>query len=143
MGNEIKVGIVGGGFGGLYAAFYLKKYLSQRAKVTLFEKNNYFLYTPMLHEMATGTVNARHVVIPVRKVISPRQFSIRCEEVKRVDLAKKVFETPSGPFPFDVLVLSPGSESNFYSIPGLRENCMTFWSSPRTKMVPTGFPSRP
>lgn len=126
MESRRKIGILGGGFGGLYTVFYVKKYLEEGIDITLFEKKNYLLYTPVLHEMATGTVNARHVVIPIREIINPRQIHIRCEEVKRVDLNRKAFETPSGVFSFDYLVLSPGSESNFYSIPGIRENCIPF-----------------
>jgi len=122
----IKVGIVGGGFGGLYALFYIKRHLSRGIEVTLFDKNNYLLYTPVLHEMATGTVNARHVVVPIRKVIPPGQVHIRCEEVTKVDLAQRSIETLSGTFRFDFLILSPGSETNFYCFPNLRQNCMTF-----------------
>lgn len=99
MGTRIKVGILGAGFGGLYALFYMRRYLSEDIEATLFDKNNYLLYTPVLHEMATGTVNARHVVVPIRKVISPRWVRIRCEEVIRVDLVQKSLETPSGSFP--------------------------------------------
>lgn len=126
MKPKAKVGILGGGFGGLYAVFYIKKYLARDVEVTLFDKNNYLLYTPVLHEMATGTVNARHVVVPIRKVIHPQQVHIRCEEVTRIDLTRKSFETTSGTFAFDFLILSPGSETNFYCFPNLREDSMTF-----------------
>ncbi len=126
MESRITIGILGGGFAGLYTVFYLNKYLGQRVDITLFDKKNYLLYTPVLHEMATGTVNARHVVIPIRQIINPRQVHIRCEEVTTVDLPGRAFETCSGVFTFDYLVLAQGSESNFYSIPGVRENCITF-----------------
>ncbi len=126
MKPKLKVGILGGGFGGLYAVFHIKKYLARDVEVTLFDRNNYLLYTPVLHEMATGTVNARHVVVPIRKVIHPRRIHIRCEEVVRIDLARKSFETASGTFAFDFLILAPGSETNFYCFPNLRENSMTF-----------------
>ncbi len=124
--EPLKVGIYGGGFGGLYTVFFIKKYLKQRVDVTLFDENNYLLYTPVLHEMATGTVNARHVVVPIRKVIHPREIHIRCEEVTKVDLARKSLETSSGTFSFDFLILAPGSETNFYRFPNLREHCITF-----------------
>jgi NADH dehydrogenase len=126
MKPKPNVGILGAGFGGLYAVFYIQKYLSRDVEVTLFDRNNYLLYTPVLHEMATGTVNARHVVVPIRKVIHPRRVHIRCEEVTRIDLARKSFETASGTFAFDFLILSPGSETNFYCFPNLRENSITF-----------------
>lgn len=126
MGSRIKVGILGGGFAGLYTVFHIKKYLREEIDITLFDKKNYLLYTPVLHEMATGTVNARHVVIPIRQIINPHQVHIRCEEVTTVDLKRKSFETPSGVFAFDCLILAPGSEPNFYSIPGVPENCIPF-----------------
>ncbi len=128
MGSNLRVGIVGAGFAGLYTVFSLKQFFSQDIDITLFDKNNYFLYTPVLHEMATGTVNARHVVIPIRKVVDPRAVHIRCEEVILVDLPKKRVETPSGEFMLNYLVLAPGSEANFYCFPNLRENSITFKS---------------
>ncbi len=128
MGSNLSIGIVGGGFAGLYTVFFLRKFFPQEIDLTLFDKNNYFLYTPVLHEMATGTVNARHVVIPIRKVVDPGEVHIRCEEVTRVDLEKRVVESFSGGFKFDHLVLAPGSEPNFYSFPNLRENSITFKS---------------
>ena len=71
---NLRIGIIGGGFAGLYTVSFLRKFISQGIDITLFDKNNYFLYTPVLHEMATGTVNARHVVIPIRKAEDPREF---------------------------------------------------------------------
>jgi len=124
--SNIRIGILGGGFAGLYALFYLRKFFPQDIDITLFDKNNYFLYTPVLHEMATGTVNARHIVIPIRKVVDPRDVHIRCEKVTLVELEKKVVESPSGAFKFDHLVLAQGSESNFYCFPNLQENSITF-----------------
>lgn len=126
MNPYARVGILGGGFAGLYAALYLQKYLDDKVDLTLFDKNNYLLYSPVLHEMATGTVNARHVVIPLRNILNPGQVHIRCEEVILVDLDEKTFKTPSGRFPFDFLVLAQGSKSSFYSVAGARENAITF-----------------
>jgi NADH dehydrogenase len=128
MGANLRIGVVGAGFAGLYTVFFLRKFFPQGIDITLFDKNNYFLYTPVLHEMATGTVDARHVVIPIRKVVDPRDVHIRCEEVTLVQLEEKVVESPSGAFKFDYLVLAPGSEANFYCFPNLRENSITFKS---------------
>jgi NADH dehydrogenase len=128
MGENLRVGVVGAGFAGLYTVFLLRKFFPQGIEITLFDKNNYFLYTPVLHEMATGTVNARHVVIPIRKVVDSRKVHIRCEEVTLVQLQEKIVESASGRFKFDHLVLAPGSEPNFYCFPNLRENSITFKS---------------
>ena len=112
MVSNPRIGIVGGGFAGLYTVFFLRKFIPRGLDITLFDRNNYSLYTPVLHEMATGTVHARHVVIPIRKVVDPREVQIRCEEVIRVDVDKRGVETPSGTFTFDHLVLATGSEPN-------------------------------
>ncbi len=128
MSANLRIGVVGAGFAGLYTVFFLRKFFPQGIDITLFDKNNYFLYTPVLHEMATGTVNARHVVIPIRKVVNPRDVHIRSEEATRVDLEKRVIESPSGGFEFHHLVLAPGSEPNFYGFPNLQENSITFKS---------------
>jgi len=128
MGANLRTGVVGAGFAGLYTVFFLRKAFPQGIDITLFDKNNYFLYTPVLHEMATGTVDARHTVIPIRKVVDPVEVHIRCEEVTLVRLEEKVVESPSGAFKFDHLVLAPGSEANFYCFPNLRENSITFKS---------------
>ena len=126
MNSNPRIGILGGGFAGLYTIFFLRKILPNGVDITLFDRKNYFLYTPVLHEMATGTVNARHVAIPIRKAVDPRAVHIRCEEVTAVDLSKMVFETPSGDFEFDHLILAPGSEPNFYCFPDIQENSITF-----------------
>ncbi len=128
MASNSRIGIVGGGFAGLYTALFLRRFSPQGIDITLFDKNNYFLYTPVLHEMATGTVNARHVVIPIRKVLDPRKVHIRCEEVTLVRLEERIVETPSGGFQFDHLVLAPGSEPNFYCFRYLQENSITLKS---------------
>jgi NADH dehydrogenase len=127
MGDKIRIGVLGGGFAGLYCALRLAR-KDGRAEICLFDKNNYFLYTPFLHEVATGTVDSRHIAVPIRKIADPQKIEIRSEEVRKISLAEKEFETASGKFRFDRLVISAGSEANFYGIPGARENSLTFKS---------------
>jgi len=122
----VKIGVLGGGFGGLYSVFHIQKHLRHQVDITLFDRNNFFLYTPMLHEMSTGTVNPRHIVVPIRKIANPKQVHIRCEEVILVNLAEKSFQTISERFKFDYLVIAHGSTSNFYKLPGVEENGLTF-----------------
>lgn len=120
-----RIGILGGGFGGLYTLFFIRKFVPS-AEITIFDRNNYLLYTPVLHEMSTGTVDARHLVVPIRKIVDPREVRVRCEEVTGVDLSRKAFQTPAGRFEFDSLVLAHGSEPNFYCFQNLKGNCLTF-----------------
>ncbi len=107
MGSNLSIGIVGGGFAGLYTVFFLRKFFPQEIDLTLFDKNNYFLYTPVLHEMATGTVNARHVVIPIRKVVDARDVHIRCEEVNR---GRSPFQKRWPSFTINRISSCPGSK---------------------------------
>ena len=126
MAQATNVGVLGGGFAGLYTVAHLIKNNPGGVHVTLFDKNNYLLYTPVLHEMSTGTVDARHLVIAIRKIIDPLKVHVRCEDVTSVDLPSKCLQTSSGQFRFDYLVLAPGSETNFYCHANLHENSLTF-----------------
>src|SRR5215207_491408 len=68
--------ILGSGFGGLYTALHLEKKLSNRAdiEVTLVNRENFFLFTPMLHEVAAGDLDVTHIVNPVRKLLRRTRF---------------------------------------------------------------------
>ncbi|HEY9162754.1 MAG TPA: NAD(P)/FAD-dependent oxidoreductase [Desulfomonilia bacterium] len=126
MKNKIKIGIVGCGFAGLFTVSGLRKKLKDKVDITIFDRNNYLLYTPMMHEVATGSLNARHIVVPLREILDPRKVNIRCEEVLSVDLKDRSINTATGKQLFDYIVVAPGSVSNFYGIPGVEERCITF-----------------
>ena len=79
--KKIKIIILGGGFGGLYAAMYLDKKLARRPDVeaTLISRENFFLFTPMLHEVAGGDLYPADIVNPIRRVIRHIKF-VEAEE---------------------------------------------------------------
>src|SRR5215210_3345063 len=81
--------ILGGGFGGLYAALELEKRLARRTDVelTLVNRENFFLFTPMLHEVAAGDLDITHIVSPVRRLLSRTKFIEGA--VERLDLSQK------------------------------------------------------
>src|SRR4051794_21915018 len=65
------VAIAGGGFGGFYAARRLERVLPhQSARVTLVSEVNFLLYTPLLPGAASGTLEPRHVVVPLREELN-------------------------------------------------------------------------
>jgi NADH dehydrogenase len=68
--------ILGGGFGGVYTALRLDKTLARRAdvKVTLVSRDNFLLFTPMLHEVAAGDLNSSDIVNPIRRMLKRAQF---------------------------------------------------------------------
>src|ERR1041384_7247720 len=74
--RRTKILILGGGFAGLYAALELEKGLARDrgVEVTLVNRENYFLFTPMLHEVAASDLDITHIVNPVRKLLRRVKF---------------------------------------------------------------------
>src|SRR5215472_4901692 len=89
--------ILGGGFGGLYAAMEFDKALRRRADldVTLVNRENFFLFTPMLHEVAASDLDITHIVNPIRKLL--RRVRFFHGEVGSIDLATKRVRVFHGP----------------------------------------------
>jgi NADH dehydrogenase len=128
-----RIVILGGGFGGLYAAIELEKRLGRRddIEITLVNRENFFLFTPMLHEVAAGDLDLATIVNPVRKLLRRVQFF--CGEVHSIDLQNRTVNVSHGAeahghtLPFDHLVIGLGSVTNFHGLPGA-ENAMTMKS---------------
>lgn len=125
-GAKRRVVIIGGGFGGAYAAQELSRRSSGEFEVTLLDRNNYMLFYPLLVEAGVGAVEPRHVVVPLRKFLPRGDF--RMAEVQRVDLERKQIEyhvigcDDPELIHFDHLVFALGSVTKIPStIPGLRE----------------------
>lgn len=114
-----KVLILGGGFGGLYAALAFEKHLKTRGdiEVTVVNRDNFFLFTPMLHEVAASDLDLTNIVIPGRKFLKRVQYftgdviNIDCSR-KRVTVSHG-FDSHSHEMPYDHLVLALGSVTNF------------------------------
>jgi NADH:ubiquinone reductase (H+-translocating) len=122
--------IAGGGFGGLYAARRLEQVLPpQAAHVTLVTDVNFLLYTPLLPGAAAGTLEPRHVVIPVREELE--RTVIRLGRVTSLEPGRNTvcFRSADGrteELGYDQLVLAIGSISRVLPIPGLAEHGMGF-----------------
>ena len=115
--------ILGGGFGGLYTALGLERKLARDGDVaiTLVNRENFSLFTPMLHEVAASDLDMTHIVNPVRKLLKHVQF-FHCE-VEHIDLASKRVTVVHGEerhaheLRYDYLVLALGSMTNFFGLP--------------------------
>ncbi|HEY9583611.1 MAG TPA: FAD-dependent oxidoreductase, partial [Candidatus Paceibacterota bacterium] len=69
MNTKTKVVIVGGGFGGVYTARHLDRlFRDDEIEITIINKNNYFLFTPLLHEVATGGLTPDSIIEPIREI---------------------------------------------------------------------------
>src|SRR6476646_973803 len=91
-----RVVILGGGFGGLYTAFEMERFIGRgsNVEVTLVNRDNFFLFTPMLHEVAASDLDMTHIVNPIRKLLKRVQFFQG--DVERISLEKKVVEVSHG-----------------------------------------------
>jgi NADH dehydrogenase len=122
--------IAGGGFGGFYAARRLEKLLPrQSARVTLLSDVNFLLYTPLLPGAAAGTLEPRHVVVPLREEL--HDTNIRLGRVTSLDAdgRRLHFKGPldtDESLEYDQLILALGSVSRVLPIPGLAEHGLGF-----------------
>ncbi len=115
-----RIVIVGGGFGGVYTAKYILNHIKKEddVEVVLLNDKNYFLFTPLLHEVATGGLNRHHVVVPIREILKSSYFTFVCTKAKHIDFKKKVVLSDSGPISYDYLVVASGSKTAYYGTEG-------------------------
>ncbi len=124
-----KILILGGGFGGLYCAKRLQKIKLNSFDIELVSDTNYFVFQPLLPEVASGTISASDAVTPIRQMLDSVNF--RKAEVNIIDLKKKRVGVVQGfrkrqhYIPYDHLIIALGQESNLKIIPGLKNNSMT------------------
>jgi NADH dehydrogenase len=123
--------ILGGGFGGVEAARRLERLLRRRddVEVTLVSRDNFFLFTPMLHEVAASDVDITHIVSPLRALLHRTRIVVG--EVQAIDMERRLVRivhgdrTHSHDLPYDQLLITLGSTTNFYGLPGLEEQAVT------------------
>ncbi|MGH8962584.1 MAG: NAD(P)/FAD-dependent oxidoreductase [Jatrophihabitantaceae bacterium] len=129
-GSPVRILIVGGGYVGMYTALGLQKKLSRgAAEITVVEPQSNMTYQPFLPEAAAGSVEPRHVVVPLRKVL--RKCTIISGAVTRIEHASKQVRIQAAdgePYQreYDLLVVCPGSVSRLLPIPGLAERGIGF-----------------
>jgi NADH:ubiquinone reductase (H+-translocating) len=123
--------VVGGGYVGMYAALRLQRRLHEgEAAVTVVDPQSYMTYQPFLPEAAAGSVEPRHVVVPLRRVLprcrilSGRVISI--DHAGRRATIDPVGDEPPYDLPYDVIVVAPGSVARTLPIPGLAEHAIGF-----------------
>jgi len=130
--NPKRILILGGGFGGVYAALEFEKLLARNPgiEVTLVNRENFFLFTPMLHEVAASDLDITHIVNPIRKLL--RKVRFFDGDVESIDLESRCVNVSHGigeahhhTLEYDHLVLSLGSITNFFNLPGLAERALT------------------
>ena len=122
--------VVGGGYVGMYTALGLQRKLRKgEALVTVVDPQPNMTYQPFLPEAAAGSVEPRHVVVPLRRVL--RRCHVLAGRVASIDHAHRVATVENGAghveeIGYDVLVLAPGSVARTLPIPGLAEQGISF-----------------
>jgi len=126
--------ILGGGFGGLYAARRLERALPPHAaKVTIVSDVNFMLYTPLLPGAAAGTLEPRHVVVPLRKHLSRTDLvlgRVTGADPDRRRVSVLTAEGEQRELVYDQLIVALGSISRTLPVPGLREHAVGFKTLP-------------
>lgn len=132
MSASARVVIVGGGFAGVYAAIEAERQLSEDVEITLISRDNFLLFTPMLHEVAASDLDAVDILNPIRKLIKRTSFFLG--EIESIDIVRREVRASHGTMhhshtiPYDHLVLALGSTTHFFGLPGLAEGALTMRS---------------
>jgi NADH dehydrogenase len=105
--------IIGGGFGGLYAARALKH---RNVRVTLVDRANHHTFQPLLYQVATATLAATDITAPIRWLLrKQRNADVLLEEVKSIDVsARRISFTAGGSLDYDYLIVAAGSRHSYF-----------------------------
>lgn len=107
-----RVVIIGGGFGGLYAARALR---DAPCEVTLCDRNNYHLFQPLLYQVATGGLSPGEVAAPIRRVLrGQRNAEVLLEDVQAIDLERREVVHGKGRISYDFLVVATGARHAYF-----------------------------
>jgi NADH dehydrogenase len=127
--DKKKVLVLGGGFGGVFAAKELERKGRGQFDIELINNNNYFVFQPLLPEVAAATIHSSDAVVPLRLLL--RRIQVRQAEIMGVDFERKVVIVVQGfrrlpiEVPYDELVLALGMSVDLKRFPGLPEHALT------------------
>jgi NADH dehydrogenase len=124
--SRTRILVLGAGFGGTAAAKRLASKF-RRAEIIIVDRLNHFLFTPMMHEVASGVLSAGSVMVPISDATSGKTKFVQGEVVS-INFSGKKVKVVSGGFEqelaYDYLIIALGGTTNFFDTPGARENCL-------------------
>ena len=104
--------IIGGGFGGLYAARTLKQ---ASVRVTLVDRRNFHLFQPLLYQVATGILGPGEITAPLRHILrKQKNAAVLLGEVVDFDPAKRRVILADGVLDYDTLIVAAGMKNHYY-----------------------------
>ena len=129
--NKKKIVILGGGYGGVECTRKLEKYFKNDIdiEIVLISEDNFLLFTPMLPQVAAGMLATRHIVMPIRTIVKKTTFYEG--RVKNIDPHGKIVnlwgtnEKRGISIHYDFLVVSLGSETNFFGMSDVEKHSYT------------------
>jgi NADH:ubiquinone reductase (H+-translocating) len=111
-GNNPKVVIIGGGFGGLYAARILA---NQPVDVTLIDRTNHHLFQPLLYQVATAMLSPADIAQPIRSILKDaKNIRVVMGRVETIDTAAKIVHTSGSEYPYHYLILAAGARHSYF-----------------------------
>jgi len=109
-----RVLIVGGGFGGLYAAKELGR--DERVEVTVVDRRNHYLFTPLLYQFATGALSPGDIAQPLRSILRrQRNTTVLLGEARDIDPERRIVTlSDGGPIGYDSLIVAAGARFSYF-----------------------------
>jgi len=130
MTRTPRILVLGGGYVGLYTAMRLQKKLHRgEARITVVDPRPTMTYQPFLPEAAAGSLEPRHVVVPLRRVLGKSEIlTARADQISHAERRVRVVPNEGEPYDlsYDVLVVALGSVARTLPIPGLAEEAIGF-----------------
>jgi NADH:ubiquinone reductase (H+-translocating) len=115
-----RVVIIGGGFGGLYAA---KSLAHASVNITLVDRRNYHLFQPLLYQVATAALNPSDIAAPIRAVLSKQKnVSVIMGDATGIDPDRRIVTLSDGALAYDILIVATGATHSYFSHPEWEEN---------------------
>jgi NADH:ubiquinone reductase (H+-translocating) len=110
--SKPRVVIIGGGFGGLYAARILT---GQPVEVILIDRTNHHLFQPLLYQVATAMLSPADIAQPIRAILKEAQnVRVVMGTVEVIDTGAKVVRTKSNGYPYDYLIVATGARHSYF-----------------------------
>jgi NADH dehydrogenase len=110
--NDKRVVIIGGGFGGLYAAKTLRR---APVRITLVDRRNYHLFQPLLYQVATAALNPSDIAAPIRSVLRHQEnVSVILGDATSIDLDRKLIQLTDGEVAYDILIIATGATHSYF-----------------------------
>jgi len=112
MSVRIHVVIIGGGFGGLYAA---RELTDSNLRVTIVDRRNHHLFQPLLYQVATAALNPSDIAYPIRSVVrSQPNVEVVLDEVTAIDVGQKRVLLVDGELHYDYLIVAAGATHSYF-----------------------------